>query len=230
MTLALLYSLISAAATLVGGSLPIFTRLKNLEIRYMLAFATGVVIAAALFDLLPEVNITKTSALVIGLGFFSLYFIEKAALIHACGEKECKVHTIGWVSLIGIAIESFFDGVAIAASFAINQGLGLIIAFAVIVHEVPRGFSTSVIMRASMYSFPIVIGALLIDAFTPVLGVLMWPFLPFDANLLTAFVVGTFIYIGASDLLPDAHEVFNWKVIFAVLFGAFITLLASYAI
>ena len=52
------------------------------------------------------------------------------------------------------------------------------------------------------------------------LGALLAGFIPsgFQQKML-AFVAGDFIYIGAGDLLPEAHRRFNWKVILLVILG-----------
>lgn len=203
----------------MGGLLPLYTRLKEVELRYLVGFASGLMISIAFFDMLPEIKPENVNALAIG--FFFTYLLEKFVMIHSCGERECESHTIGWTTLIGIAAESLVDGAAIATGYAVAPALGLTIALAVFVHEMPRGFSTTVIMRQSNYGNPLIYLALFIDAgFTP-LGVILAHFFPpgLFTNLL-AFSAGTFIYVGASDLLPEAHRRFNIQVVICVLAGA----------
>ncbi len=224
---ALLYAFLSAASTLAGGALPLFTRLQKLPIRYLLAFASGVIISTALFEMIPEAfagNAGANIGLALGTGFFALYFIEKIVLIHACGEEECSIHGFTWVSVIGIALESLIDGIGIAAAFAASSTLGMLVAVAIIAHELPRGFSTAAIMKSAKYSLPVVLGVLAIDAFLTPVGVLLASFIPFSLSLLLAFTAGTFLYIGASDLLPEAHKTFNIKVVFCVLLGVVVVL------
>ena len=214
-----------AVTTVFGGLLPLYTRLREVEMRYLIGFASGVMISTAFFEILPEVEeLTFENSLFLGLGFFALYALEKSILIHACGESECEIHnSIGWVSLIGIGAESLVDGLAIAVGFAESPLLGITIAVAVALHEIPRGFSTTVIMKNSNYSRRSVFGALAVDSLLTPLGALVGLFFP--AGLfgpIIAFTAGTFIYVGASDLLPDAHRKFNTKVITSVLSGAMI--------
>jgi len=224
-SIALVYAFLSAGATILGGLLPIYTRVRNIEMRYMLAFASGLMISVAFFDMLPEAEIAA-NYLFIGIGFFSLYVVEKLIIIHTCGEEECEVHSIGWVSVIGIAFESIIDGLAIAAGYSVQPVLGAVITLGVISHEIPRGFSTTIIMRNSNYSTRNTFIALFIDAFFTPLGVLLafvFPIKSFAAIL--ALTAGTFLYIGASDLLPEAHKRFNIKVVLAVLLGVAVVLL-----
>lgn len=218
----LVYSLISALATIFGGLLFFRRRMKRVQFRYLIGFASGLILSVAFFEMLPQIQ-NQFSAL--ALGFFSLYLIEKIIMIHACGEEECDAHkqNVGWVSIIGIAAESLVDGIAIAVGFVINPAVGLGIATAVIIHEIPRGFSTVVIMKASKLSMKKIFVALGIDSFATPLGSLLVFFNAFPTNLfapLLAFAAGTFLYIGASDLLPEAHRVFNLKVVLSVLLGA----------
>jgi len=225
MVLSLIYAIVSALATIFGGLLPLYTRLKRVGMRYLIGFASGVMISVAFFEMLPELAGAPAGGafLFVGLGFFVVYVIEKLVMIHACGEHECESHTVGWVSLIGIAIESLIDGFAIAVAFTLNAALGVAVAAAVIVHEIPRGFTTSVIMKNAKYSRNRIFGALGVDAlFTP-LGALLVLTGLFPSDMLVpllAFAAGTFLYIGASDLLPEAHKRFNIFVVIAVLIGA----------
>lgn len=214
----MLYALTTSAATLVGGTLPMVTRLRLIERRYLVAFAGGAMVAIALFDLIPEMEAHNAVALM--LGFFSIYLIEKLVMIHACREVECETHVMGWPALIGIAAESLIDGLAIAVGFRIAPALGLLIALAVFAHELPRGLTTTVIMQAAGYSRAKVWAALLVDAGFAPLGVLLSGWLPSAAfEPLLGFTAGVFLYVGASDLLPEAHRRFNLRVVLATLAG-----------
>lgn len=124
-----LYAVITSTATLVGGSLPLYTRLRLVEQRYLVAFAGG--------------------------------------------EAECETHVMGWPALIGIAAESLIDGLAIAVGFRLAPALGLLIALAVFVHEVPRGLTTAVIMQEAGYSRIKTWVALLVDTGFALVAVLV---------------------------------------------------------
>jgi len=214
----LLYALITSAATLTGGALPMYTRLRLVEQRYLVAFAGGAMVAIALFDLIPEMEAHNAVALM--LGFFAIYLLEKLVMIHACGEAECETHVMGWPALIGIATESLIDGLAIAVGFRVAPALGLLIALAVFAHELPRGLTTTVIMQEAGYSRRKVWAALLVDAGFAPLGVLLSGLVPPSAfEPLIGFTAGIFLYVGASDLLPEAHRRFNLRVVLATLAG-----------
>lgn len=217
----LLYALIASISSILGGLLPIYTKLK-FRTNNLIGFAAGVLISTALFEMLPEsAGKTPNFALPLALGFFFLYLIEKVAMVHACKEMGCEVHHIGWVSMIGLGLESVLDGIAIGVGYATAPALGLFIAIAVIVHEFPVGFSTSVIMMSSNYRQKSTLIALVATSLLTVVGAAAYVFFPLNlfASVL-AFTAGTFLYIGASDLLPEAHKKADWLTIVSVLAGA----------
>jgi zinc transporter ZupT len=215
----MLYALITSTATLVGGAAPMYTGLRRVEQRYLVAFAGGAMVSIALYDLIP--SLTSPNAPALFLGFFAIYLLEKLVMIHTCGEIECETHTMGWPAMIGIAAESLLDGLAIAVGFQVEPTLGLLIALAVFVHEVPRGLATTVIMQEAGYGRIKIWLALLVDAGFAPLGVLLAVWLPASAfEPLVGFTAGVFLYVGASDLLPEAHRRFNSRVVLATIGGA----------
>ena len=218
---AFIVALITSVATFLGGLLPFTKIFKKIDVRYLVGFASGAMISIAFFDLLPEAGINYPIA--IAAGFFLVYLVEKIVLIHACREHECEIHPTGWPALIGIATESLADGLVIATGYIINPILGITIAAAVLVHEIPRGFSTSIIMKSAKKTNKETLIALSIDAFFTPIGVLLAPLFPKSfLPIILAFAAGTFLYVGASDLLPEAHKRFNIYVVLSVILGAVI--------
>jgi len=223
MLIYLAYAFIASISSVVGGLLPIYTGIKHIRTNYLIGFAAGVLISTAIFEMLPEAVSQSNAGFVnpLALGFFSLYLLEKTVMIHACKEAECDIHTAGWVGMIGLGLESILDGIAIAVGYITEPALGLIIAFAVAVHELPVGFSTSVIMMRSGFNRKNTLTALLATSFLTVVGALIAGFFPQEYfGTVLAFTVGTFIYIGASDLLPHAHDRVDWIVVVSVISGA----------
>lgn len=213
-----------ALASIIVGLLPIYTRLKKIQTRYFTAFAAGVLVSTAIFELLPEAfSMGQATALPLALGFFLFYFLEKILLIHACGEKDCELeaHSVGWLGIFGLSAENFVDGISIAAAFQINPSLAFLVAFAIIAHEIPHSLSIFGIMRAARKKKNEIIFALVLTAALFPIGALASGGFPAELlPLIIAFVAGNFIYVGAADLLPTAHKKFNLKVVTAVICGA----------
>jgi len=98
--------------------------------------------------------------------------------------------------------------------------VSLLIALAVFVHEVPRGLTTTVILQQAGYSRSRTWLALLVDTGFAPLGVLLASAFPASAlTALTGFTAGVFLYVAASDLLPEAHRLFNPGVVGATIAG-----------
>ena len=219
----LVYAFIASLSSVIGGLLPIYSRLKHIRTNYLVGFAAGVLISTAMFEMLPQALSASNSSIVrpLALGFFSLYLLEKSVMIHACKETECDVHTSGWVGMIGLGLESALDGIAIAVGYITEPTLGLVIAFAVAVHELPVGFSTTVILKRSDFDRKTTLIMLFVTSFLTVVGALVAGFFPSEYfGEILAFTTGTFLYIGASDLLPHAHERVDWLVVVSVVLGA----------
>jgi zinc transporter ZupT len=216
-----IYGFAAAVGTLLGGLLPLSRRLAGTDLRYLTAFAAGGLVSVALFKMVPEGGAQHGA--VLAAGFFAVYLLEKLVLLHSCGEAECEAHALGWVALPGIILESLVDGIAIAAGYALAPALGLAIGAAVFLHEVPRGFFTTVIMRQAGYGRGFVLLALLADAVPTPIGTLLPPLLAGHVSQqVLAFAAGTFLSVGASDLLPEAHRRFNLKVVGSVIGGALV--------
>ena len=94
-------------------------------------------------------------------------------------------------------------------------------AISVIVHEVPQGITTTLLLKRGGQGKSAIIFALFVESILYPIGAALSVFVPSGLNtIVLAIVTGDFLYIAASDLLPDAHKKFNIKVIFAVILGA----------
>jgi zinc transporter ZupT len=145
-------------------------------------------------------------------GFIIFHIIEKVILIHHAHEEEYASHKhpkVGIVSALALIGHSFMDGVGIGLGFQINSTVGFLVALAVISHDFTDGMNTVALMlnnkntpsRAKLF--------LLADAVSPVIGVfstLFFTLPPSFVTLYLGFFGGFLVYIGASDILPEAHS------------------------
>jgi ZIP family zinc transporter len=106
-------------------------------------------------------------------------------------------------------VHSFIDGLAIGFGFQTDIHVGIVISFAVICHDFTDGLSTVTVMLNSGNSLKNSLRMLFLDAVAPVLGAIVALFIvvpEYYLALLLPFFAGGFLYLGASDLLPEAHE------------------------
>ncbi len=220
-------ALIAGLTDLIGGWISQNPKITMRSFRYFMGFASGTVIAASFFELLPNISM-GTGVYIIAFGFFFFYLLERMMMIHACGERECETHSVSVVSVFGMALDNIIDGAGIAIGFLTSFELGIVLTIAVIVHEIPQGLSSGIILKSQNYTRGKIYGILLFAAILYPVGAALSSFIPenFYAAAL-AFVAGDFLYIGASDLLPEAHKKFNFKVIASVFAGVFLVILIS---
>ncbi len=213
-----IFGIITFISTLTGGLVAM--KLKH-RFGVLAAFASGVLIAVPLFDLLPEtmklnagLNIPfENITYAIAVGFISLLILDRYLSVHRiCIGEECRNVRHPKAGLFGaseLSLHSFMDGVAIGLGFQVNSHTGIIIAVAVIAHDFSDGINTVTVMLGAGNSLKSSMKMLLLDAFAPVLGVISTLFIKLPQSYLIYFLpffAGGFFYLGASDLLPQAHE------------------------
>ena len=179
----------------------------------LVGFASGSLIGAAFFDLIPEAAESGQAIwpyIVAGILFF--FVMEKFLYWRHCHDGECQVHNFAYLNLIGDGIHNFVDGMLIAASFLVSTSLGLTTSLAVVFHEIPQELGDFGILlysglgkkKALTYNF--------LSAITAVVGALVTYLLvegskaQILAELLVPFAAGGFTYIAATDLMPELHK------------------------
>lgn len=197
-------------ATLLGGLFAI--RFKD-KLHLILGFSAGALLGVAFFDLLPEsLNVaekfftTPTIFLTVAIGFV-IYMILDRTLFMQCHE-EGHEHR-GQFGAGSLSLHSLLDGMAIGFAFHISNAVGIIVSTAVLVHDFSDGINTvSMILRHGGEKRE-AIKWLTIDALAPVLGIIATFFITLPESfigLILAIFAGFFLYIGASDLLPESHH------------------------
>ncbi len=204
-------------STMLGGLFALGNRDK---LHRILGFTAGVLLGVVAFDLLPEIfrliQATSTDPIVpmvaLVVGFLAFHILEKLTIIHSAHEEEYeeghKHPQIGLFSAVALSAHSFFDGVGIGLAFQVSTGIGLIVAVAVIAHDFSDGLNTVSLMLSHNNSTKRSFWLLILDATTPILGVASTYFFRLsEQNLLIylGFFAGFLLYIGASDILPEAH-------------------------
>lgn len=214
---ALIFGFLTFISTLLGGLVGIKNRHR---LHLIISFTAGVLIAVAFFDIIPETfaiiakyNFSVTPAMVALVGgFLVFHFLEKLIVIHTAHEGEYAEHKhplVGYLGASGLAVHSFLDGVGIGLGFHISPHVGIIIAIAVLAHDFSDGLNTVSLMLLNKNTVKKSLLLLAIDATTPLLGVGATYLFKIPQHVLVlylGFFAGFLLYIGASDLLPEAHS------------------------
>lgn len=197
------------------GMLSLWIKEKLLErITFILvAFSAGTLLAGAFFHLLLEsLEILSTTRAFVYLfvGFILFFLAERFLYWRHCHDGECDVHTFNYLILYGDGFHNFIDGMIIAVSFMVSIPFGIITTLLLVAHEIPQeigdfavlihgGFSKT---KALFYNF--------LSQITAVAGGLVGFFLSKSVEatipFLLPFAAGGFIYIAASDLIPELHK------------------------
>lgn len=203
-------------ATFIGGSFAL--RFRD-QLHLILGFSAGAVIGVALFDLLPEAielgtryADASTVALCVALGFLAYLVLDRLILLHTHDEDDEHAHASvrrGVFGALTLSTHSFLDGIAIGVGFQASAAVGLIVAAAVLTHDFSDGINTVNLVLKNKGSWKRAFRWLLVDALAPVLGVVSTLFFAIPDSILglvLATFVGTFLYLGASDLVPESHH------------------------
>jgi ZIP family zinc transporter len=201
-------------SVILGGTFAL--KFKD-KLHLILGFSAGSVIGVAFFDLLPEsfslgTNFyeANTISLFIVLGFITYTILDRFLIPHSNHDVGCENHSHNGVLGAGsISLHSLIDGLIVGFSFQISPAVGIALAIAIFTHAFSDGINTvSMIVRAGGDSKKAK-QWLLIDALSPALGIFASIFISIPENILPVIVsifCGFFIYIGASDLLPESHH------------------------
>jgi ZIP family zinc transporter/zinc and cadmium transporter len=176
------------------------------------ALAAGAMATTAFSHLVPEAIATHSAAPYWTLAGFAVFFLlNQVVAFHACGHGLTHLHPIGTMALVGINVHSFFDGVAIGAAFGATEATGRIVATAVFLHEVPEGAITVVILlHTGLSRTRALVWGVVCALLTPLGALVAAPFATnLHAEVLGALLgasAGSFLYVAASNLLPETHR------------------------
>lgn len=226
MILTVIFAFSTFVSTLLGG---LFALKNHKRMHYILGYSAGVILGLIAFDLLPEIftitqeqNIDPTwPMLALVAGFLLFHIVEKVTILHHHG-PECDDHRhpqVGLASALALIGHSFLDGVGIGLGFQAGETVGIAVAIAVIAHDFTDGLNTVSLMLNHHNPRRRTLTLLILGALAPILGVLSTIlFRPGEDVLVLylGFFAGFLLYIGASDILPEAHSRHSSKVTIAL--------------
>lgn len=204
-------------STMLGG----FTAFRHRDrLHRVLGYTAGVILGVIAFDILPEIfkslqslHLEPTTPMVaLVIGFLVFHIIEKSILLHHANEEEYGKHKhphVGLASALALSGHSFLDGVGIGLGFQVSAKIGIAVAIAVIAHDFSDGLNTVSLMLVHRNERKAALRLLLLDALAPVLGAFSTLLIHIsDRGLIIylGFFAGFLLYIGASEILPEAHS------------------------
>ncbi|HVZ75761.1 MAG TPA: ZIP family metal transporter [Candidatus Paceibacterota bacterium] len=205
-------------ATLLGGLFALSLRDK---LHLILGFSAGAVVAVAFFDLLPEAldlasaqYADATVLAVTAAGFFTYLLIDRFLLLHTHEHDEEPHHhehtaRRGIAGASALSFHSLLDGIGIGLAFQVSTAVGVVVAAAVLTHDFSDGINTVNMIIKNAGERARALRWLIVDALAPVVGVaatMLFSISDEHLGLLLALFAGFFLYIGASDLIPESHH------------------------
>lgn len=206
-----LFSIAAVACTFLGGLFAL--RFKD-HLHLILGFSAGAVLGVVFFDLLPEAlelggeryDVNMITGMV-ALGFTAFMIVDRLASLHPHNENEAGRR--GELGASSLTFHSFLDGMAIGLAFQVSVAMGIIVAVAVLVHKFSDGINTVSLILKNNGTPKQAYTWLALAAAAPVFGAastLLFSLPEGFLGMILALFCGFFIYIGASDLLPESHH------------------------
>jgi zinc transporter ZupT len=203
---------LTVISTFAGG---VFALRLRRSLQSAIALSGGIVVAVALFDLLPEafdaVGDARRVTTLAGAGFVLFLVAHRFLVLHHRDEPEqVQAHAqVGVLSAAALGLHSFTDGLAIGLAFGLNTETGILVLLAVISHDFADGINAVTFILRQGGTRDVALRWLVIVAVAPLLGALVGSAVDiseYTLGHLLAVYAGIFLYIGATDLLPEAHE------------------------
>lgn len=211
----ILISLATFTFTMLGG---LFALKFKDKLHLIIGFSAGAVIGVAFFDLLPEAlelsgstYSISTVTTVTAIGFIIYMILDRFIILHTHhdDEHEHAHNKRGILGATSLSLHSFLDGVGIGLAFQVSTAVGVVVTAAVLVHDFSDGINTVNMILKNHGEKKRAFKWLLADAIAPVIGIcstLLFSLTESSLGILLALFTGFFLYIGASDLLPESHH------------------------
>lgn len=212
-------------AIIIGLAAVLFTALGGLfalkfkdKLHLILGFSAGAVLAVALFELLPEsITLTKDSwsiqaiTVIIALGFALSMILDRFYSIHPQSDHQCDNphHQPNKFGVVALAIHSMIDGLSVGLAIKVSPEVGAVVALAVLAHKFSDGINTVSMTMLEGDNKKETLKWLAINALAPIVGISAAVYISIsqtNLGLLLSIFTGLFLYLGASELIPESHH------------------------
>jgi zinc and cadmium transporter len=250
---------VSLVSVIVAIPFLIKKKISNKTLLFLLSLSIGVLLSTVFINLIPEAFEIKHEydtnhehkhhahdfaffkiPLIIISGFLLMFIIEK--FVHHHHNKKCEktyghshAYNLAPINLIGDGIHNFIDGLLIAASYMVDIVLGITVTISVLFHEIPQEIADFGILLYSGFSKLKAILFNFLSALTAVIGAIIGLLLVGNIEglneIFIPFAIGNFLYIAASNLVPQLHRHCGIKDslihIFAIILGIIIIIIVN---
>jgi zinc transporter ZupT len=147
----------------------------------------------------------------VGAGFLAFFLAERLVVLHHRDEAEqARAHAqVGALGAAGLSLHSFVDGLGIGLAFQLGNATGYLVFLAVVTHDFADGLNTVNFILSQSGERKQALRWLAADSLAPLLGATVGVFVTVSEHTLgqlLAVYAGFFLYMGATDLLPEAHQ------------------------
>jgi zinc transporter ZupT len=213
LSLTVLFALIAAAATMIGGAAVVLPGdVGQRRLNHGIAFGAGFMLSAAFVSMAPEsFELSSAAPFWILAGYVLAHLFEHAFTSHFHFGEETHTEQavepgVSTTALVGLTLHALFDGIAISSGFLITPSLGVFIALAVIFHKIPEGVTIASVMVAAGRSNRGATAATAMIAGATVVGALVMTRLEPYRGPALALSCGIAVYVAATDLIPELNK------------------------
>ncbi len=199
-----------ACIALAGGVFVLFGRaLLQRSLEPVIAFAAGALVGGAMFHMLPHALAhaafaTDTFFWAV-IGFSAFLALDQLLEWRHCRHPSTRLKPLAPLLLLADGLHNLLGGLAIGAVFLVDVRAGWVAWLAAALHELPQEIGDfGAIVHAGMSPRRALFANFVSGLTFPLGGLLVWLVGgAIDASALVAIGGGNFLYIAASDLLPE---------------------------
>lgn len=210
----IIFGVLMSVVSLSGGVIMLFKKKTQSKLFLpLVAFSAGSLIGGAFFMMIPEGLIhfkeVKMFFLIFASGFSLFFVLEQFLHYHHCkkAESDCR-KPMSYLILIGDGLHNLIGGLSISGLFLIDFNLGLIAWLGAVFHEIPQELGDFAALVHAGWNKKKAILYNLFSSSTFLIGGLITYFIAdkIDVSFLIPFAAGNFLYIGATDLIPEVNK------------------------
>lgn len=228
--------LLAGLANIIGGVIVTARTWRTSLLAYFIAFGSGFMLATTITVMMPESFERMSGARAapwILAGYFIVHVFEHSLPSHFHFGEETHTEEflhpgVAYAALGGLLTHTFFDGVCIACGFMISNWLGIVIFGAVILHNIPEGFTMASVMAVAKKSRAAGMWAVVGLGISRLAGILAMAVAQRWVNYGLALSTGVTLYVAASDLIPEVNKLPGPRVALTVAAGVALVLLLRF--